>query len=182
MRSAYKWATRCLAIVILTVLVLEFALRLASSFSEDRSGAGWEPGARVRILAIGDSHTFGPAVEPGEAYPGQLQRILDERAPGVYSVINVGIPGTNTTQNLNRLRQALADRDHVAARQLAHTLKGTAGNLSGIRMMDIARQLEHAVLAGDAAQADDLFPELEASSRNLHDQLSGFVAAAEKNG
>ena len=88
----------------------------------------------------------------------------------------------DTTRNLNRLRDALADRDHVAARQLAHTLKGTAGNLSGLRMVDLARQLEHAAMAGDTAQADALLAALEASSRNLHQQLTEFVAAREKNG
>ena len=49
---------------------------------------------RQRILAIGDSCTFGWGVEQDEAYPEVLQQRLD-RGPqgGRYRVINAGVPG-----------------------------------------------------------------------------------------
>jgi lysophospholipase L1-like esterase len=49
---------------------------------------------RVRILAVGDSCTFGWGVEQGEAYPQALQARLDAGPDaGRYRVINAGVPG-----------------------------------------------------------------------------------------
>ena len=57
----------------------------------------------MRILAVGDSHTYGAAIAAEQSYPAQLQRFLDERAPARFSVINLGIPGMSTTQVRRRL-------------------------------------------------------------------------------
>lgn len=49
---------------------------------------------RARILAIGDSCTFGWGVEQGEAYPQVLQTLLDASPhAGRFRVVNAGIPG-----------------------------------------------------------------------------------------
>jgi lysophospholipase L1-like esterase len=64
-----------------------------------------EDGA-TRILAIGDSCTWGWQVAQGDAYPQVLQRLLDERAgPGRYRVINAGTPGYTSYQGLVYLRE-----------------------------------------------------------------------------
>jgi lysophospholipase L1-like esterase len=55
------------------------------------------------VLCVGDSHTYGAGVARGEAYPALLQRLLDERAPGAHSVVNLGLPGLSSTQLRNRL-------------------------------------------------------------------------------
>ncbi|MCS5635799.1 MAG: GDSL-type esterase/lipase family protein [Myxococcota bacterium] len=52
---------------------------------------------------MGDSHTWGAGVERDDAYPGQLQRILDDLEPGLFSVINLGVPGMNTAQVRSRV-------------------------------------------------------------------------------
>ena len=91
-----------IACAALAALLLELALQLAARFSEDRSGA-WRSGATHRILVVGDSHAYGAFVAPERSLPAQLQRLLDERAPGRHSVLNRGVPGMNSAQVRNRL-------------------------------------------------------------------------------
>jgi hypothetical protein len=84
------------------VLAAEAVLQAASLLVRDRAGP-WRPGASVRILAVGDSHTYGSSIAADQSYPAQLQRMLDEREPERFSVINLGIPGMSTTQVRRRL-------------------------------------------------------------------------------
>lgn len=58
------------------------------------------PGAgRRRVLALGDSYTFGWAVEDAEPYPRVLEELLAEGPGGVrFEVVNAGTPGYNTVQ------------------------------------------------------------------------------------
>lgn len=94
-------------LLLATLLCLEGILQLGSLFVHGRGGA-WRAGARVRVLCVGDSHTYGTGVKREESYPGQLQRLLDERSPGRYSVLNLGIPGLSTTQLRHRVPTWLA--------------------------------------------------------------------------
>ena len=72
------------------------------------------PGTR-RVVALGDSSTFGWGVEDGEAYPAQLGRALarqgGDRAgdrAGAWEVLNLGVPGYSTFQGRVMLeREAL---------------------------------------------------------------------------
>ena len=59
-----------------------------------------------RILAIGDSCTWGWSVPQDASYPAVLQRLLDERSHGArYQVINAGIPGYTSYHGLLYLRE-----------------------------------------------------------------------------
>ncbi|HWP64990.1 MAG TPA: GDSL-type esterase/lipase family protein [Candidatus Limnocylindria bacterium] len=60
---------------------------------------------RLRILAIGDSCTFGWGVAQDDAYPQQLQARLDESTPGRYRVINAGVPGYTSQHGVRYLRE-----------------------------------------------------------------------------
>lgn len=103
MRTAAGVAFSCLLLLI----GIEAALQLAALLAPDRAGA-WRPGAEVKILCVGDSHTFGSGVPGSESYPAHLQALLDERRPGRYSVINLGVPGMGTPQVRERLPVQLA--------------------------------------------------------------------------
>jgi lysophospholipase L1-like esterase len=91
-----------LGIVAASLVLAEVMLQVASLVVHDRETA-WHAGSARRVLCVGDSHTFGTLVSAENAYPGRLQRILDARAPGVYSVINKGVPGFSSTQVRSRL-------------------------------------------------------------------------------
>ncbi|MBN1345390.1 MAG: hypothetical protein JXQ73_22040 [Phycisphaerae bacterium] len=54
------------------------------------------PGSVFRIAAIGDSYTFGFGVEGEDAYPRQLERLLNRSHSGegaTYEVLNFGVGG-----------------------------------------------------------------------------------------
>ncbi len=59
------------------------------------------------ILCLGDSSTFGLGASNvfKYSYPSQLQKILNEKNHAKkFKVINLGVPGSNSSQLLNRLR------------------------------------------------------------------------------
>jgi lysophospholipase L1-like esterase len=64
----------------------------------------WEkPSGTFRILALGDSWTFGFRMEEENAFPRELERILNDRlrargANGQIEVINAGVIGYTTAQ------------------------------------------------------------------------------------
>jgi hypothetical protein len=63
-----------------------------------------------RIVALGDSFTFGAAVEAEEAWPARLEALLNGRAAGRrWQVVNAGMPGHGTGQEL-MLYRMLEDR------------------------------------------------------------------------
>jgi len=54
------------------------------------------------ILCVGDSHTYGTKMKPGNDYPARLQKIF-ERNDFPVNVINQGVPGTNTSELRRKL-------------------------------------------------------------------------------
>jgi len=97
-----RWIATAIGIALLSIVLLEAVLQVASLFADDRASA-WRAGATVKILCVGDSHTYGSFIPPRFAYPAQLEAQLDALQPGKYSVINRGVPGMNTRQVRNRL-------------------------------------------------------------------------------
>lgn len=61
-----------------------------------------------RILALGDSFTYGLRLEESGTWPNQLEQVLSERHPSI-EVLNGGRPGTNTKQQLRLFRNTLSD-------------------------------------------------------------------------
>jgi lysophospholipase L1-like esterase len=61
----------------------------------------------VRILALGDSQTFGNGLDLGETWPMQLERMLENFHGYRWEVVNAGIPGTDTWQHEILLRRLL---------------------------------------------------------------------------
>lgn len=84
---------------------LDFRVRTSA---EGLRGHEPRPEARLRILALGDSCTFGLGVEDAESYPAQLQQLFDnETLPRAVDVRNGGIPGYTAFQGRRALEQWL---------------------------------------------------------------------------
>lgn len=66
------------------------------------------PGAS-RILAIGDSFTFGVGVDARDAFPEVLERDLDAESPGAWTVRNGGVGGYGPLRSAHHLFASQAD-------------------------------------------------------------------------
>ena len=102
-----------IASIILVLFLVEVGLRIAgyiilkinpplvaSSETNDKR--------EIAILCLGDSYTFGLGTDYQHSYPRQLERILNERQKKPrFNVYNLGIPGSNSSQLLNKLQDNL---------------------------------------------------------------------------
>ena len=91
---------------IVKTLEYKTSIRInALGLREDRE-YGRKPPGTYRILAIGDSFTMGVNVELEDTYVKVLERLLESGSDGqTYEVINAGVPGYNTRQELTYLRE-----------------------------------------------------------------------------
>jgi acyl-CoA thioesterase I len=66
------------------------------------------PSAPVRIVVLGDSLTAGYGLDPGDAFPAQLERLLKAKGHAV-EIANAGVSGDTTGRALVRLDWAVPD-------------------------------------------------------------------------
>lgn len=112
MRRGLRTGGRILGIALVTLVLLEALLQLGAVLvrlgGRDAAGEREASGA-VRLLALGDSNTYGLYLEPEQAYPAVLERIWagQEVTRGIVAV-NIGHPGNNSSQILRALPANLA--------------------------------------------------------------------------
>jgi acyl-CoA thioesterase-1 len=77
------------------------------------------PGADTRpvIVVLGDSLAAGFGLAPGESFPDDLQKLLDQRGLR-YRVVNQGISGDTTSGGAARVKQALQMKPAVVIVEL----------------------------------------------------------------
>ncbi len=76
------------------------------------AGAG-KAGAQTRIVAFGDSNTYGQGLPRGEDWPSKLEALLKAKGHDVR-VINAGVSGNTTVDALNRVDSAVAAGTDIA--------------------------------------------------------------------
>lgn len=76
----------------------------AEGHRDDREYDIPKPEGVVRIVGIGDSGMFGWGVEQGEDYMRRLEAHLNRNTAHRFEVINLAVPGYNTQQELDMLR------------------------------------------------------------------------------
>ena len=96
--------------LFLCFILLEAGLRLGEfvflSLQEHRNIVSLKQKGQYRIMCLGESTT---AFGGNSSYPAQLEEVLNRRNIGIkFSVINLGIPGINTTFIVNRLEDNLS--------------------------------------------------------------------------
>ncbi len=131
----------------------------------------------IRIAAFGDSLTAGYGLRPSEAFPNQLQRLLEAKGYQL-EIANAGVSGDTTQGGLQRLAWAVPDGVDAVILELGanDALRGVPparvrANLDKILASLKARNIEVLVagmraprnLGNDYANAFDvIFPELAA--------------------
>jgi tetratricopeptide (TPR) repeat protein len=95
--------------LFLSLIFLEAGLRIGGAvfltLNEFRNVFSIRQKGVYRIMCLGESTTLG---SPGNSYPLQLEKILNQRDIGIkFSVINKGMSGANTTFILSKLEEDL---------------------------------------------------------------------------
>ncbi len=81
-------------------------VRVNAAGLRENTAYGAKTADTYRILALGDSFTMGVGVELEHTYVKHLERLLNaERSDWTYEVINAGVPGYNTRQELAYLKE-----------------------------------------------------------------------------
>ena len=108
-----KYAAATILGLAAALAALELGLRAYAAL-QYRPGHELNSSVSAKIICAGDSFTYGlGASARGKDYPGQLNELF-RKAGGEYSVLNAGVPGTNSALMLRRLPQTLED-NHAAA-------------------------------------------------------------------
>lgn len=76
--------------------------------------------------------------------------------------------------HFDALEAAMASGDAAAAEREAHSLKGVAGNLSFVRLYDLAARITDALRVDDFESARALMPELRESHEAVLEALDGL--------
>ena len=103
---------RLVVLIALTIVVLEGALQAAAWVvrQTDRNVENSWQGDGLRILAVGDSNSYGLYLDEEDSYPSQLEALWNAKHPeeAQIEVLNLGYPGNGTAAILQDYQRLLA--------------------------------------------------------------------------
>lgn len=105
---------------------------------------------RPLLVCFGDSLTAGAGIDADQAYPADLQKLLDGQGYG-YRVVNAGVNGNTTKDGLDRLSEVLRLHPQVVVVEF-----GGNDGLRGLPASQAQRNLDsivHQLKAGGARVA-----------------------------
>ncbi len=82
---------------------------------------------------------------------------------------------------LDQLRQACGQADATQLSAIAHSLKGSAGNIGAEATQQLATQIENLVREGDTARALSLVPQMETCLGQLRDSIAVVLDGKTQN-
>jgi hypothetical protein len=101
--------------LILSVVLGELLLQGMSLVAGQYATRDRDPSSgsdAIRVLCVGDSHTYGLPLPEEESYPSQLEVRLSALYPGrEVEVVNLGVPGLNSTFVSLRLERQIYQLD-----------------------------------------------------------------------
>ena len=98
---------------------------------------------------------------PGDAFQsGEMWDV--ELAGEILDLLDRDLP-----QYVARLRRAVDDGDWALVARLAHTIKGTTGEVAAVHLPGLAVSIEQAALASDRAAVSALVPIVETAATDL---------------
>lgn len=108
MKRLFRYALSVPVVMVVSALLLELLLQGAALLIKENTRhveARWLTG-HSRILAVGDSNTYGLYLEAADSWPMQLEKQWNGvQASTPVEVLNLGYPGTNSF----RVRENLSD-------------------------------------------------------------------------
>ena len=113
--------------LILTSLVLAFPLDAREE-------------TPIKVLFLGDSITAGLGVEPEQAYPSLVDRMIKDKGISGVSIINGSISGSTTASALSRLKWFQRTRPDILVLAL-----GANDGLRGLSTQNMAENLGKAI-------------------------------------
>jgi hypothetical protein len=110
LRRLLKIALIPIALLVAIELILQLGALIAKSTIRD-TPEGWST-QNFRVLAVGDSNTFGLYLEENESYPAQLEELWNKQHPErPIEVVNVGYPGITSFRaaaNIDKLMETFS--------------------------------------------------------------------------
>ena len=130
------------------------------------------------ILCFGDSLTAGMGLDPDDAYPAVLQRMIDSLSLN-YAVVNAGLSGETTASGRNRLNWVLNQKTDVFILELGANdgLRGinldeTRINLQAIIDMVKSKNPETKVILAGMQIPPNMGPEYTSEFREIFPDLA----------
>ena len=114
------------------------ALHAAASKPADAGGQG-----RPLLVCFGDSLTAGAGIDAEQAYPANLQKLLDQQGYK-YRVVNAGVSGNTTKDGLDRVAEVLRLHAQVVVVEFGGNdgLRGLPASQAQQNLDSIVRQLK----------------------------------------